>query len=122
MTPIVWVKQYTEGELSSVPGIAGRWKRYLDSRETGGRLISGLGRLEPGEDMGWHSHPEEEVFFVLAGHGTVRWEVDNQVHEAEVKPGCAFYKVGRIPHQMVNTGTEPLVGVFAKVSVDEEES
>ena len=120
MEPIVWVKQYKEEELSPVPGIAGRWKRYVDSRETNERLISGLGRLEPGEDMGWHSHPEEEVFFVLAGHGTVRWKVNDQVHEAEVEPGSAFYKVGNVPHQMVNTGTEPLLGIFAKVSADEE--
>jgi mannose-6-phosphate isomerase-like protein (cupin superfamily) len=119
MKPTVWVKQYEEAELSPVPGIAGRWKRYIDGDDTGERLISGLGRLEPGEDMGWHSHPEEEVFFIVSGRGTVRWEVDNRVHEAEVEPGCAFYKVGDVPHQMLNTGTEPLVGIFAKVSVNE---
>ena len=62
MESIVWVKEYKVEELASVPGIAGRFKRYADRSDTGQRLIHGLGRLEPGEDMGWHSHPEEEAF------------------------------------------------------------
>ena len=119
MGTIVWVKEYKEDELSSVPGIAGRFKRYVDGSQTGERLIHGLGRLEPGEDMGWHSHPEEEAFFVISGRGMVRWKVKDQVHEAEIGPNCAFYKVGGVPHQMVNTGSEPLVGVVAKVTVNE---
>lgn len=119
METIVWVKEYKEEELSPAPGIAGRFKRYVDGSQTGERLIHGLGRLEPGEDMGWHSHPEEEAFFVISGRGTVRWKVNDEVHEAEVGPNCAFYKVGGVPHQMVNTGSEPLVGVVAKVTVDE---
>jgi mannose-6-phosphate isomerase-like protein (cupin superfamily) len=116
---IVWVKEYKEEELSPAPEIAGRFKRYVDGSQTGERLIHGLGRLEPGEDMGWHSHPEEEAFFVIYGRGMVRWKVNDEVHEAEVGPNCAFYKVGGVPHQMVNTGSEPLVGVVAKVTVDE---
>lgn len=112
---IAWVKQYLESELKPIPGIKGSWKRYVDPEETGLHLISGLGRLEPGEDMGWHSHPEEEVFFIISGKGLVRWEVDSVITEVEVSPGFAFYKEGNVPHQMVNTGSEPLVGVVAKV-------
>ena len=115
---IVWVKEYKDDELSPVAGIAGRFKRYVDSCDTGERLIHGLGRLEPGEDMGWHSHPEEEAFFVISGQGLVRWKENDEIHEAEVYPYCTFYKVGGVPHQMVNTGTEPLIGVVTKVSVD----
>lgn len=119
MEPIVWVKEYNQNELSPAPGIAGRFKRYVDGVDTGERLIHGLGRLEPGEDMGWHSHPEEEAFFVISGHGVVRWEVNGEIHEAEVGPYSTFYKVGGVRHQMVNTGSEPMVGVVAKVIVDE---
>lgn len=116
---IVWVKEYRESELLPIEGIQGRWKRYVDPKETGWRLISGLGRLEPGEDMGWHNHPEEEVFVVISGIGLVRWEEDGQIMEAEVGPGYAFYKEGNVPHQMVNTGIEPLVGIASKVTGDE---
>jgi len=118
MEKIVWVKKYKVEELSPTPGIAGRFKRYVDNRDTSERLIHGMGYLEPGEDMGWHSHPEEEAFFVISGRGVVRWKVNDEVHEMEVEPYCTFYKVGGVPHQMVNTGTEPLIGVVAKVSVD----
>ncbi|MBU05784.1 MAG: hypothetical protein CL877_07525 [Dehalococcoidales bacterium] len=116
MTPIVWVKEYKANDLLPVPGIKGRFKRYVDGRETGAHLIHGLGMLAPGEDMGWHDHPEEEVFFVISGCGVVRWKVDNEICEAMIGPYSAFYKVGGVPHQMVNTGSEPLIGVVAKVS------
>ena len=49
----------------------------------------------------------------------MRWKVNEKIHEAEVGPYCTFYKVGGVPHQMVNTGPEPLIGVVAKVSVGE---
>jgi uncharacterized RmlC-like cupin family protein len=112
----VWVRHFREEELHPIKGIAGKWNRYVNGDATGLKLISGLGMLSPGEDMGWHSHPEEEMFYVISGHGIVRWEQDGVIHEKEVEAGYAFYKVGNIPHQMENTGEEPFLGVFAKVS------
>ena len=117
---IAWVREYLESELKPIPGIKGRWKRYVDPKETGLTLISGLGRLESGEDMGWHSHPEEEVFVFIAGTGLVRWEIEGVIQEVEVRPGMAFYKEGNVPHQMVNTGSEPLVGIVSKVEINGE--
>jgi quercetin dioxygenase-like cupin family protein len=115
-----WVKQYRQDELKPVPGIKGKFKRYANPSKPGQRLISGLGRLEPGEDMGWHSHPEEEAFTVISGKGLVRWKINDQIFEAEISPGFSFYKEGGVPHQMVNTGDEPMVGVVAKVKVENE--
>ena len=58
MEPTVWVKKYEEEDLTPVPHmIAGRWKRYLDSTQSGERLISGLGCLDPGAVVLDPDHP-----------------------------------------------------------------
>lgn len=115
----VWVKQYRPEECVPMAGIKGRFKRYSNPSKPGQRLISALGVLAPFEDMGWHSHPEEEAFTVVSGNGLVRWKIDDQVFEATISPGFTFYKEGNVPHQMLNTGAEPLVGVVAKVRVED---
>jgi quercetin dioxygenase-like cupin family protein len=102
----VWVKPFREEELGPVKGIKGRFKRYVNPKK-------------PGQRLGWHSHPEEEVFIAISGKGLVRWKVDEQLFEAELPPRCAFYKEGGIPHQMLNPGDEPFVGIFAKASLDD---
>ena len=110
-----WVKEIREDELapsSIVP--QGTWKRFVSVDKGGRGMIFGLGRLEPGEEVG-HAHVEEEIFYVLSGHGEATWEENGETHRAELKPGVAFYKTSHIPHFMRNTGPEPLVGLAFKV-------
>lgn len=112
----VWVQNIEDVELQDVSWLAGKWKRMVDLTEEGKRgLIFAAGRLEPGELADWHEHPEHEVFFVFKGRGVVRWRLDDEVFEAPVEPGSAFFKVGNIPHQMEVVGDEPLVGIGCKV-------
>ena len=117
MSDQVWVRAWDESQLHPIDGIAGSWNRFVHPSPENGGLIAGLGRLEPGEAMGYHQHSDSEVFYVLRGRGEAHWRVADQEHTAELKPGVAFYKVGGIPHQMINTGDEPLVGFVAKVDV-----
>mgnify|MGYP005844885131 CR=1 FL=1 len=115
MADDVWVRTLSQDELRPIPGLQGRWRRYVDATEANRGMIFGMGVLQPGEVAGWHEHEEPEVFFVLSGQGEARWRADGQDHRADLRPGVAFFKVGHIPHQMVNTGGEPLTGVFFKV-------
>ena len=112
----VWVKEIREDELTPVAMMpqGGTWKRYVSQEEDGRGMIFGMGRLDPGEAAG-HAHDEEELFYVLRGYGEAIWEVDGETHQAELRPGVAFYKTSDIHHTMRNTGDEPLVGIFFKV-------
>jgi quercetin dioxygenase-like cupin family protein len=111
-----WVRYWDRSELHPVPGIEGVWNRFIDASPENDGLVAGLGRLAPGETMGYHEHPESEVFFILEGEGQARWKLGEQEHVAELKPGVAFYKVGGVPHNMSNTGTIDLIGFVAKVA------
>lgn len=113
---MVLVKKLDLENLHSVPGIAGKFHRFIDSIPPRRKMIIGMGKLEPFEDMGWHSHPEEEVFIVIQGNGVVRWKINEEIFEVEVSPITAFYKQGNIPHQMVNTGDQEMIGIVVKNS------
>lgn len=78
-------------------------------------MIFGMGELQPGEVAGWHEHPEPELFYVLEGDVEVRWREQESERRAELKPGMAFFKVGGVPHQMVNSSNSPMRGLFFKV-------
>jgi mannose-6-phosphate isomerase-like protein (cupin superfamily) len=111
----VWVREIREDELEPVDSVPrGMWKRYVSTEDDGRGMVFGMGRLEPGEEVG-HAHVEEELFFVVKGHGEATWVVDGERHRAELRPGVAFYKTSHIQHTMRNTGQEPLVGIFCKV-------
>lgn len=111
-----WVREIREDELAPVAMMpqGGTWKRYVSEEEDGRGMIFGMGRLEPGEEVG-HAHVEEELFYVLRGHGEAVWKVADETHRAELRPGVAFYKTSHVHHTMHNTGEEPLVGIFFKV-------
>jgi len=110
-----WVKPLDTKDLGPIPGFNGVWKRYVNPGPGSRGLVFAMGMLQPGEDAGWHAHPEEEVFYVLSGHGRALWRIGEKVYEAELRPGVAFFKRSGVPHQLENTGTEPLIGIACKV-------
>ncbi len=111
------VKAYVVDAASTpfrtAPHLDGRWKRIVTDTEKG--LVIGMGELEPGQRAPWHAHPEEEVFFLLEGQGVVRWRDGEQVQEAILTPGCAFYKAPHVEHEMENPGPKRFAGLFVKV-------
>jgi len=77
----------------------------------GPRIDWGLIRFLPGEELGAHRHQQvEETFYFTCGTGVI--VVDGL--EYDVQPGHAFRLEPGEVHNILNTGQEPLDGVFIK--------
>jgi quercetin dioxygenase-like cupin family protein len=116
MSEKAWVKSLDRVALSTPPGLEGLFGRLIQPSDDNGGMAMGKAVLPVGCDMGWHAHPEPEVFVVLAGEGEATWEESGQRHEAKLESGSAFFKVGGIEHRMANTGDRDLVGLFFKIA------
>ncbi len=115
MSHQAWARELKIEDLAPSSKFKGLWRRYVEPSGGSRGLIFAMGMLQPGEDAGWHAHPEEEVFFVVSGRGRALWREGDLLLEADLHPGMAFYKQGGVPHQLECIGSEPLVGVACKV-------
>ena len=73
------------------------------------RFVMGYVTVQPGGQVPEHQHPQEEVYFVLEGHGQVT--VGQVIHEME--PLSAVYIPANATHHLTNTGPSLLRFVFA---------
>ena len=77
----------------------------------GPRIDWGLIRFLPGEQLGAHLHREvEETFYFTGGTGLL---VADGL-EYDIAPGDAFRLEPGEVHNIINTGSEPLDGIFIK--------
>ncbi len=67
-------------------------------------LTTSLVRLEPGGEQRVHSHPPEQVYFILEGSGLMTVGNDTQ----EVRPGDCIFVPSDTPHGLKNQALEPL--------------
>jgi len=67
--------------------------------------------IAPGGSAGRHTHPGDEISYVLAGEGEILMDGNPPL---KVKPGDGFIIPGGTKHDAHNTGTQPLrlVGVY----------
>jgi quercetin dioxygenase-like cupin family protein len=67
--------------------------------------------IAPGGSAGRHTHPGDEISYVLAGEGEILMDGHPPL---KVKPGDGFIIPGGTKHDAHNTGTQPLrlVGVY----------
>ncbi len=74
----------------------------------------GVATVHPGGEIGRHAHQDrEELFYIQAGTGVM--EADTET--VEVGPGtAAWFPVG-CEHRLVNRGAEPVVVIFAGLTV-----
>jgi mannose-6-phosphate isomerase-like protein (cupin superfamily) len=77
----------------------------------GPRIDWGLIRFLPGQELGAHMHGEvEETFYFTTGTGV--FVADGLQYD--IAPGDAFRVEPGEVHDVINTGDEPLDGVFIK--------
>lgn len=63
--------------------------------------------VEPGATVPEHSHPHEQVGYVV--EGTLTFDVDGETHRVEA--GDSYVVPGGEPHAAVNEGDVPVVGI-----------
>ncbi|MDO9066116.1 MAG: cupin domain-containing protein [Chloroflexota bacterium] len=115
MTPIV---RHPQGGGADRPLI------YSKSGGTD-HVLMGYCTYEPGKGSQWHSHQEEDVFFIVNGTGTIyyeyEYEKDGKEYSTPLQPGDAVFS-GYLRNYVRNTGRETLVIVYAISPKDRYES
>ena len=61
--------------------------------------------IAPGGSAGRHTHPGEEITYVLSGEGQILMEGKPPL---DIRPGVGFIIPGGTKHDAHNTGTQPL--------------
>ena len=90
------------------------YQRLIPGVPTTHGMKSGRVYLEPGVDCGVHStEDKEEQLLFLSGNGTAK--IGNE--ELSVGAGRICYIPPHTEHNIINTGTEPLVYIFCVAPV-----
>jgi quercetin dioxygenase-like cupin family protein len=97
--------------MSQAPGIRRNVIQKADVSVPGREAVVARVELDPGVSAGRHSHPGDEISYVMEGEGELR--IDGQEPRA-VKAGDAFVIPANTVHDALNTGkgTLRLVGVY----------
>jgi len=100
-------------------------KVLLSSRTVGTKTAElGIFIANPGQGSDWHFHPtfvepglpEEDLFYVIKGEGTLFFKEDGEVKSMKIKSGDAVF-TGHVEHCTKNTGAEPLIIIFARAPI-----
>ena len=93
------------------PGIQRTILQRKDISMPGREAVIARVEIAPGASAGRHTHPGEEISYILEGQGDVLVDGQPVLH---VKPGDSFVIPNGAIHDAHNTGTVPLrlVGVY----------
>jgi quercetin dioxygenase-like cupin family protein len=95
------------GPQQPVDALAGRLKRtelqHEPSSIPGREIVQVLTEIPAGVESGWHTHPGEEVGYIVAG--TVRMMIQGQP-TLTLHAGDAFLIPPRTPHNAFDVGPE----------------
>src|SRR6266404_180241 len=97
--------------LAQNPGIQRTVVHTADVSVPGREAVIARVEIVPGARAGRHTHPGDEISYVLEGEGELL--IEGQAPR-KVKAGDGFVVSGGLKHDAHNTGTQPLrlVGVY----------
>lgn len=101
----------TTALLAQAPAIQRTVVTRKDVSVPGREGIVARVEIAPGGSAGRHTHPGDEISYILEGEGEILMEGQPPL---KVKPGDGFIVPGGVKHDARNTGTTPLklVGVY----------
>ena len=93
------------------PGVQRTVVERADISAPGREAVIAHVEIAPGASVGRHTHPGEEISYILEGQGEILVEGQPALN---VKPGDSFIIPSGAKHDAHNTGTQPLrlVGVY----------
>lgn len=109
----LWVFPHSRDELGS----GGEFHIYVDPA-THPDASASFARfaLGAGGDLAEHRHERsEELAYLISGEGAVKRREGGELVEVPIRAGSVWYIPPGAWHSVKNTGTEPLVMVFATV-------
>ena len=92
------------------------FRPLVGTSEATAELTAGVLELAPGRELGVHRHPPAEVYFVLAGTGSLAAGGETQ----RLEPGTSVWIPGGLEHGVRSTGDSPL-RVFYVFAVDSDD-
>lgn len=97
--------------LAQNPAIKRTVVKTADVSVPGREAVIANVEVAPGGSAGRHTHPGDEISYVLAGEGEILMDGKPPL---KIKPGEGFIIPGGVKHDARNTGTQPLklVGVY----------
>ena len=96
-------KSWKDKNLQGISPI--RFKRLISAERTDSYgIVLGVCTIPPGGVLVNHSHPKEEIYYILTGQGVV--EIDGEARP--VSDGAAVFIPNNAEHSLKNVGTEQL--------------
>lgn len=103
---IKYVTKVSEG--TDFRGVGGLVKRLVHPSLNGSvNLGVSIAFVNPGEELPFHKHSNEEAYFVLQGTGLMK--IKGYDEDIQLEPWLSVYMPGNSEHYTKNTGNEPLV-------------
>jgi quercetin dioxygenase-like cupin family protein len=105
MTMVTVMLAVTSALVAQNPAVKRTVVKTGDVSVPGREAVIANVEIAPGGSVGRHTHPGDEISYVVAGEGEILMEGKPPL---KIKPGDGFVVPGGTKHDAHNTGTQPL--------------